>query len=119
MLIGYLKSARHRLSLRTTLSGQVTAHPGDSFARKLNSVEAATFAVASRNEHLCSSRDQCGTPLVPDFALEIAYEQLLRQGVIVRSMSAYGYPRYIRVNVGLPEENDRFIRSLDKIRSNG
>ena len=47
------------------------------------------------------------------------YEQLLRQGVIVRSMSAYGYPRYIRVNVGLPEENDRFIRSLDKIRSNG
>ena len=47
------------------------------------------------------------------------YEQLLRQGVIVRSMSAYGYPQYIRVNVGLPEENERLVQSLAKIRSYG
>lgn len=45
------------------------------------------------------------------------YEQLLRQGVIVRSMSAYGYPQYIRVNVGLPEENERLVQSLAKIQS--
>ena len=43
------------------------------------------------------------------------FEQMLRQGVIVRSMSSYGYPQYIRINVGLPEENTRFITALEKV----
>jgi histidinol-phosphate aminotransferase len=43
------------------------------------------------------------------------FEQMLRRGVIVRSMSSYGYPQYIRVNVGLPEENTRFIKALEKV----
>lgn len=42
------------------------------------------------------------------------FEQLLRQGVIVRSMKAYGYPEYIRVNIGLPEENQKFLAALDR-----
>lgn len=40
------------------------------------------------------------------------YEALLRQGVIVRPMRAYGLPNYLRVNVGLPEEDERFLTSL-------
>ncbi len=40
------------------------------------------------------------------------YENLLRQGVIVRPMQAYGYPGKIRITPGRPEENDRFLRSL-------
>ncbi|MDP2646127.1 MAG: histidinol-phosphate transaminase [Desulfobacterales bacterium] len=43
------------------------------------------------------------------------FEKMLRQGVIVRSMAAYGFPEYIRVNVGLPEENERFIQALDNV----
>jgi histidinol-phosphate aminotransferase len=43
------------------------------------------------------------------------YENMLRQGVIVRSMKSYGYPSYIRVNVGLREENVRFLQALEKI----
>jgi histidinol-phosphate aminotransferase len=43
------------------------------------------------------------------------YDKLLRKGVIVRSMSSYGYPRYIRVSVGLPDENKRFIDALDDV----
>ena len=42
------------------------------------------------------------------------YESMLRQGVIVRSMKSYGYPNYIRVNVGLHEENVRFLKTLEK-----
>jgi histidinol-phosphate aminotransferase len=42
------------------------------------------------------------------------YEDLLKQGVIVRSMKSYGYPDYIRVNVGLHEENVRFLKALEK-----
>jgi histidinol-phosphate aminotransferase len=40
------------------------------------------------------------------------YEQMLYKGVIVRPMEAYGYPDYIRVTVGLPEENQRFVKAL-------
>ncbi len=43
------------------------------------------------------------------------YEKMLRQGVIIRAMTAYGYPNYIRVTVGLPEENERFIKALEKV----
>jgi histidinol-phosphate aminotransferase len=43
------------------------------------------------------------------------YEKMLRRGVIVRAMTAYGYPNYIRVTVGLPEENERFIKALEQV----
>lgn len=43
------------------------------------------------------------------------YERLLKEGVIVRSMESYGLSEYIRINVGLPEENERFIRTLRKV----
>jgi histidinol-phosphate aminotransferase len=46
------------------------------------------------------------------------FEKLLRRGVIVRPMAAYGYPNYIRINAGLPRENERFIEALGQIMSN-
>jgi len=44
------------------------------------------------------------------------FEEMLRQGVIVRSMTSYGYPEFIRINAGLPTENQRFLDALDHIR---
>ncbi len=41
------------------------------------------------------------------------YEQLLHQGVIVRPVAGYGMPDYLRVTVGLPSENERFLEALD------
>lgn len=43
------------------------------------------------------------------------FEQMLQQGVIVRNMRGYGFPEYIRVNIGLPEENRRFLEALDAV----
>jgi histidinol-phosphate aminotransferase len=40
---------------------------------------------------------------------------MLQEGVIIRAMEAYGFPRHIRVNVGLPQENERFLASLEKV----
>ena len=40
------------------------------------------------------------------------YETMLRQGVIIRSMKSFGLDRFIRVNVGLPSENTKFLRAL-------
>ena len=46
------------------------------------------------------------------------FENMLHQGVIVRSMRAYGFPTYIRINVGLEEENRRFLRALETVLFN-
>jgi histidinol-phosphate aminotransferase len=43
------------------------------------------------------------------------FEAMLRQGVIIRAMDAYGLPDHIRVNVGLPQENRRFIKALQQV----
>jgi len=40
------------------------------------------------------------------------YQSLLRQGVIVRPVSNYGLPEWLRVTVGLPAENARFVAAL-------
>jgi histidinol-phosphate aminotransferase len=43
------------------------------------------------------------------------YQAMLHEGVIIRAMDAYGFPDYIRINVGLPEENRRFLAALEKV----
>jgi histidinol-phosphate aminotransferase len=40
------------------------------------------------------------------------YEAMLKKGVIIRSMKAYGFDNFIRVNIGTSEENDRFLKAL-------
>jgi histidinol-phosphate aminotransferase len=40
------------------------------------------------------------------------YQAMLYKGVIVRSMSAYGFENFIRVTVGTEEENKRLLKSL-------
>jgi len=42
-------------------------------------------------------------------------EKLLMQGVIVRAMTAYGYPQHIRVTIGQHEENIRFLEALKQV----
>jgi histidinol-phosphate aminotransferase len=43
------------------------------------------------------------------------FEALLKKGVIVRSMRGYGFPQFIRVNVGTSEENRRLITALQGV----
>jgi histidinol-phosphate aminotransferase len=40
------------------------------------------------------------------------YTGLLRRGVIVRPVANYGLPEWLRVTIGLPEENARFVDAL-------
>jgi histidinol-phosphate aminotransferase len=46
---------------------------------------------------------------------QAVYEAMLRKGVIIRSMRSYDLGDYIRVNVGLPEENHRFLQALKQV----
>lgn len=60
-------------------------------------------------------------PSVANFVLvrtgmkgEDLFQKLLRYGVIVRPMEAYGYPDAVRVSVGTREEIGRFLMALDR-----
>jgi histidinol-phosphate aminotransferase len=50
---------------------------------------------------------------VPDAAA--TYQKLLREGVIVRPVAEYGLPDHLRVSIGLPEENARFLETLKRV----
>jgi histidinol-phosphate aminotransferase len=50
-----------------------------------------------------------GRPALP------VYEALLRQGVIVRPLAGYEMPDHLRVTVGTPDENERFLEALKKV----
>ena len=43
------------------------------------------------------------------------YEQLLREGVIVRPVAGYGLPNHLRITFGLAQENRRAINALRKV----
>ncbi len=43
------------------------------------------------------------------------YEALLREGVIVRPIGVYEMPNHLRVSVGTPAENARFVDALKKV----
>jgi histidinol-phosphate aminotransferase len=43
------------------------------------------------------------------------FPALLREGVIVRTGDIFGYPNFIRVTIGTPEQNQRFIQVLQKV----
>lgn len=43
------------------------------------------------------------------------YDALLKEGVIVRPIGVYEMPNHLRVTVGLPEENARFVDTARKV----
>jgi histidinol-phosphate aminotransferase len=59
----------------------------------------ATFRVPRRN----------GKPLAA-----AVYEKLLREGIIVRPLAGYEMPDHLRVTVGLPAENEKFLAALEQ-----
>ncbi|MFN3581969.1 MAG: histidinol-phosphate transaminase [Pseudomonas sp.] len=58
-----------------------------------------------------------GNFIAVDLGREAApiYQALLRQGVIVRPVANYGMPNHLRVSIGLPEENQRFLAVLRQV----
>ncbi len=75
--------------------------------------------------YLQKNLDEMGLPYIPTetnfFLIKVPhggkeiYSRMLKKGVIVRAMDSYGLKDYIRINVGLPEENERFIQTLKAV----
>lgn len=47
------------------------------------------------------------------------YQELLQRGVIVRPVGVYGMPNHLRISVGLPEQNERFLSALAQVLEQG
>jgi histidinol-phosphate aminotransferase len=60
-----------------------------------------------------------GNFIAVDFGRDTAAinQALLREGVIVRPVAGYGMPNFLRVSIGLPAENARFLEALGKVLS--
>ena len=83
-------------------------------------------SVASNESGMQQMKDafnQLGLSYIPSLGNFIAvnvgdgakvYELLLRQGVITRPIGGgYGMPQHLRVSIGLPSENERFLQALN------
>ena len=46
---------------------------------------------------------------------EEVFQKMLEKGVIIRPGKPLGYPEHLRVTVGLPEENEKFVEVLEEV----
>jgi histidinol-phosphate aminotransferase len=86
-------------------------------------VERAVALACSERRRLSQRLRQLGTPVIPsagNFLLLHAganardrFDHLLRRGIIVRPVANYGLPEYLRVTLGTPEQNDRFLSAWE------
>lgn len=77
--------------------------------------------------YLYSELDSLGLSYVKSYANFVLFdsamdgsvlcERLLKKGVIARPMGGYGLKNHIRITVGLPEENERFVEALKECLS--
>jgi histidinol-phosphate aminotransferase len=47
----------------------------------------------------------------------LAYRKLMGQGVMIRSMTGFRFPNWIRVSIGTHETMEAFIKALERILS--
>jgi len=79
-------------------------------------------------KQLAAGFERLGLAYIPSFANFITvrvgdaaavYAKLLAAGIIVRPIANYGMPEYLRVTVGLPEHNARFLAALEAALARG
>ncbi|MDR3426370.1 histidinol-phosphate transaminase [Silvimonas sp.] len=74
-------------------------------------------------KQLTDAFTRLGLPFIPSYGNFVTFhcgdaaalnQFLLRKGVIVRPIAGYGLPDSLRVSIGLPDENARFIAALEE-----
>lgn len=122
MLIDYMNRVRQPFNANSLAQAAATAALDDSsFVRE--TLETVREGIG----YLCRSLDEMGIEYLPTqtnfFLIRVPgggkriYELMLRKGVIIRSMDSYDLPDHIRITVGLPAENERFITTLREVLS--
>ncbi len=113
----YLERARHPFNVNRLAEVAALAALGDD-----EHVERTLELNAAGIEYLVHELEKMGIKTWPTDANFLlakigseVFDPLLQQGVIVRPMHGFGLSEYIRISIGLPEENERFIKALTEI----
>ena len=102
----------------------VAALGDDAYLQKSSAVNAEGYA------QLTSAFAQMGIEYVPSFGNFVLFRAgsddgagarvnlaLLKKGIIVRPVGNYGLPQWLRVSIGLPQENAAFLEALKVVLS--
>lgn len=54
-------------------------------------------------------------PLADEATVDCVYNELLKLGVIIRPLKAFGLPHCVRITIGTVEENERLVASLKQV----
>jgi len=118
-LIDYLNRVRQPFNVNTLAQAAARAALDDS-----DHLERTKANNREGLEYLYAEVERLGLEYVPTeanfFLIKVGdgkgvYGALLKKGVIVRPMASYGLGEYIRVTVGTPEENRRFIETFEAV----
>ncbi|MBW2289622.1 MAG: histidinol-phosphate transaminase [Deltaproteobacteria bacterium] len=120
-LAGYLERARHPFNVnRLAEVAALAALDDEGHAKASRRVNAEGVA------YLTAELEALGIEVWPtdaNFILARAgdwvHDALLREGIIVRPLASFGMANHIRISVGLPEENERLVKTLKRLRESG
>jgi histidinol-phosphate aminotransferase len=120
-LAGYLERARHPFNVNRLAEVAAVAALDD------RAHVAKALAVNGEGlDYLTRELRALGLPVWPsdaNFVLTRAgagmQQALLREGIIVRPLAGFGMPEHLRITVGLPEENERLIKTLRRLLEAG
>lgn len=118
-LAGYLERARHPFNVnRLAEVAALAALDDEAHARRTFEQNAAGITF------LTSELTKLGIETWPsdaNFLLARAgtdvFPRLLGMGVIVRPMQGFGLADCVRISIGLPEENERLVKALARLRA--
>jgi histidinol-phosphate aminotransferase len=120
-LLDYVHRIRLPFNVSAPAQAAALAALGDAAhvarARAGNDAELPRLGAALAKLGLTVLPSQCNFILVGIGARDgrTLYDRLLRKGVIVRPMNAYGLPHHLRVTVGTAEENARLLAALQDL----
>jgi histidinol-phosphate aminotransferase len=117
-LASYLERARHPFNVnRLAEVAALAALSDDDHARRSREVNAEGA------EYLTRELTQLGIEVWPTDANFLLarigagqHERLLHEGIIVRPLAGFGLPDHVRFSIGLPEENERLVKTLRRLR---
>jgi histidinol-phosphate aminotransferase len=101
------------------LAATVAALHDDNYLRRSRTMNAQGMqqiieGLNKHGLHYIPSAGNFVTVEMPGDAMEI-YEKLLHEGVIVRPLAPYQMPKHLRISIGLPQENAKFLAALTKV----
>lgn len=120
-VVDYIERVRPPFNINSFAQAAAVASLGDPAQ-----VQKGIALVKAGKKYLYSELQRRGVAFIPSAANFIlidtaplagqdVFKKLLAKGVIVRAMDEYDYPRYIRVTIGLPQENRLFVKEFTKL----